>query len=89
MINYFQAKLLTETPAERKGELGAFLKKGHPRISWLHSIQQRDYQGASETLKSLAEDESDLLSRKKVPTTNKRYCVVIWTCLIVLYLRPC
>lgn len=31
-----QAKLLRETPAERKGELGAFLRRGQPEIGRAH-----------------------------------------------------
>ena len=62
-----QAKLLKETPMGRKGELGAFLKQGHSKLAWLHSLEGGDYMAAADTLKGLAEGESDPLPRKKVP----------------------
>ena len=48
----------------RADELAKFLK-GHDDIAWLHGIHAGDYVDASTTLRSLAQRESELLSRKK------------------------
>ena len=53
----------TERGGARADELAKFLK-GHDSIAWLHGIHAGDYVDASTTLRSLAQRESELLSRK-------------------------
>ncbi len=59
-----QGKLLAETSKERQAELGSFLR-GHDKISWLHDLSAGDYVSASTTLRSLAEQETELVARKR------------------------
>lgn len=62
-----QGRLLAESAknSQRQTELGRFLH-GYSDISWMHDIQTKKYGTAAETLKGLAENESDYCARKKV-----------------------
>ena len=62
-----QGKLLAEVSGSRRVDLGRFLEgQGHSGISWLHDLNVGKYGKAAGTLKGLAEDENDLVARKKV-----------------------
>ncbi|XP_069672597.1 nuclear pore complex protein Nup133 isoform X3 [Periplaneta americana] len=53
-----------EKPHAQQQALSQFLKD-HPSLSWLQNIFSSDYKQASNTLKSLAKEETELLQRKK------------------------
>ena len=60
-----QSKLLKQQHNNRRqDQLGAFLE-GHAQISWLHNIQTSNYAESAQTLKKLADAETDVVGRKK------------------------
>lgn len=61
---------LVERCHEKGGEQLASLLTEHPSLSWLNDIATGNYRKASDTLASLARNETQLLRRKKVRYIN-------------------
>ncbi|XP_076054579.1 nuclear pore complex protein Nup133 isoform X2 [Oratosquilla oratoria] len=67
-----RGKLLSHSGG-RAGELARFLQD-YTSLSWLHHLQQRDFTKAHGTLKQLAYEESNYLSRKKTLLSLSKLC---------------
>jgi len=70
-----QGRLLSSTSVARSKELGKFLT-GHSGLSWLHDINTGRYQQAADTLRSLALQETEILSRKKTQLSLSKLAVL-------------
>ena len=76
-----QGKLLAEMSGARRADLGRFLEgQGHKGISWLHDLNVGQLGKAAETLKALAEEENEIVSRKKVS-------IRLNSCLLICFVK--